>query len=398
MRLPLRNREFRAVLVTEMLSVLGDQLTRVALALLVFARTGSAGLSGLTYALTYLPTVAGGFLLSGLADRWPRREVLIGIDLTRAAIVLVMAIPGLPLGVLAGLVAASAFLIGPYQAARLALLRDILPQELFGTGMALRQSVNQAAALAGFGAGGFLATAFTPSACLLVDAVTFTTAAVVIRSFVGRRPAAAGPGQAATFASTWRLIVGSPKLRAIYLMVFSALFFIAPEALAVALAAEKGLDPRWGGVFMASAGLCSIVVLPLFARFVTEADHPRVFPWVCFGAGAPLLVVAGLDDPYVMVLVFGLSGAIWAVLIVISVSTFAALLPAESRARGMGIAASSNVTSHGAGAALAGLLADRLGVAVAISLLGLAGVLYAVPAVLLWRRAGQGASPIRANA
>ncbi|MEK8104008.1 hypothetical protein NKG94_00845 [Micromonospora sp. M12] len=67
----LRDREFRAVTVTELLSVLGDQLARVALALLVFGQTGSAGLSGLTYGLTYLPTVAGGVL--------PRRRPIAGL-------------------------------------------------------------------------------------------------------------------------------------------------------------------------------------------------------------------------------------------------------------------------------------------------------------------------------
>jgi MFS family permease len=69
----LRVAEFRALWIAEVFSVAGDQLARVALALLVFSRTGSASLTALTYALTFVPALIGGWLLSGLADRWPRR-------------------------------------------------------------------------------------------------------------------------------------------------------------------------------------------------------------------------------------------------------------------------------------------------------------------------------------
>ncbi|MEV4630679.1 MFS transporter [Micromonospora sp. NPDC049523] len=393
MRTLLRNREFRAIAVTELLSVLGDQLARVALALLVFGRTGSAGLSGLTYALTYLPTVAGGILLSSVADRRPRREVLVVIDGIRAVVVLSMAVPGTPLPLLCGLVATSALLSGPYQAARLALLRDILPQEQYGAGMALRQSLNQGATLAGFASGGFLATAFAPTTCLIVDGITFAVSALVVLLFVRRRPAAAAAGQPTAVTSTFRLIWRSPALRAIFLMTFSALFLIAPEALAVALAAEVGLSPRWVGLFMASAGLFAVVVLWLFATYVAAAHYPKAFPVACIAPGLPLLAVAALENPYLIMLVFGLSGAAWAVLIVISVSTFAELLAADQRARGLGIAASTNLTAHGLGAALAGLIADLTGVAAAISLLGLASILFAVLPVVLWRRAESDVAP-----
>ncbi|GGN95820.1 MFS transporter [Actinoplanes lobatus] len=385
-----RNREFRAIAVTELLSVLGDQLSRVALALLVFGRTGSAGLGGLTYALTYLPTVAGGFLLSPVADRRPRREILIAIDTVRAVAVLAMAIPGTPLAMLCVLVAVSAFLSGPYHAARLAMLREILPREQYGPGMAVRQSLNQGATLAGFASGGFLATAFEPTTCLIIDGVTFALSAVVLLLFVRHRPAALPSGRPAAMTTTLRLVWRSPAMRAVFLMTFSALFLIAPEALAAPLAAEMSVSPRWVGLFMASAGLFSVVFLALLARFVTAAHYAKAFPVACVVPGVPLPAVAAVDDPYLILLVFGLSGAMWAVLIVISVSLFAELLPDDQRARGMGIAASTNLTAHGIGAAVAGLVAERIGAGVAISVLGLAGLVFAIPPIVLWRRAVSG--------
>src|SRR5690348_13785674 len=88
--------EFRALWAAEALSQAGDQLARVALAVLVYQRTNSAALTGLTYALTLAPAFLGGIFLSGLADRFPRREVMIVSDVLRAVLIGLVAVPGMP--------------------------------------------------------------------------------------------------------------------------------------------------------------------------------------------------------------------------------------------------------------------------------------------------------------
>ena len=60
--------EFRALWSAQVLSFAGDQFAQVAIAILVYGRTRSPFLTALAYALTYLPPIAGGPLLSGLAD------------------------------------------------------------------------------------------------------------------------------------------------------------------------------------------------------------------------------------------------------------------------------------------------------------------------------------------
>src|SRR5579859_6937147 len=95
--------EFRALWLAQVLSVAGDQLARVALTLLVFDRTRSSLLAAITFAASVVPTFLGGLTLSGLADRWPRREVMIVCDLASAALVAAMAVPGVPIAVLVGL-------------------------------------------------------------------------------------------------------------------------------------------------------------------------------------------------------------------------------------------------------------------------------------------------------
>ncbi len=91
------NREYRGLWVGYAVTLAGDQLARVALSLLVFADTGSAAASGAAYAVTLLPALIGGPLLSGLAGRYPRRTVMVGCDLAAPALTATMAIPALPL-------------------------------------------------------------------------------------------------------------------------------------------------------------------------------------------------------------------------------------------------------------------------------------------------------------
>src|ERR1700684_955416 len=87
--------EFRALWLAQLLSVAGDQLARVAMTVLVYDRTRSPLWSALTFAATFLPWIVGGLSLSGLADRKPRRQVMIVCDLARMALVCLMVLVNL---------------------------------------------------------------------------------------------------------------------------------------------------------------------------------------------------------------------------------------------------------------------------------------------------------------
>src|SRR5271169_229237 len=93
-------REFRALWFSEVLSVAGDRLALVALTLLVFYHTHSPLLTAIAYATGYVPWVIGGLFLADVADRRPRRSVMIVCEVVRAVLVGVMAVPHVPIGVL----------------------------------------------------------------------------------------------------------------------------------------------------------------------------------------------------------------------------------------------------------------------------------------------------------
>ena len=115
--------EFRVLLATMLVSSLGDQLARVALAVLVFDRTGSTLASAGTLAVTYLTYVVAGPLLATLADRLPRRGLMVGCDLVRAGVLTAMVLTDASVLGLVGLVVIAEIATAPFDAARGALLR-----------------------------------------------------------------------------------------------------------------------------------------------------------------------------------------------------------------------------------------------------------------------------------
>jgi len=172
--------EFRWLWLAEAQSVAGDQLARVALSVLVFDRTGSAGWTGLTYALTYLPDLVGGPLLAGLADLFPRRRVMVVADLIRAVLFGLMAVPAVPLVVVAGLLVVAQLCNAPFKAAQAATLPVVLSGDRYVVGQTVRQVTGQSAQLLGFAAGGVLVAMIGPHRALAVDAVTFCIVGVAL--------------------------------------------------------------------------------------------------------------------------------------------------------------------------------------------------------------------------
>jgi len=181
--------EFRALFAADVLSIAGSYLARVAVASLVFQRTGSALLTALTFAISYLPFVLSPWL-AALADLFPRRSLLIGCDLARAACIALILVPGIHLAAVWVLLIAEAIWRIPWGAARLALLSDILEDELFPAGNALVASTRQALQVGGFAIGGVAVAVIGVRPTLAIDAISFVASAVIVAAMVRCRPAA----------------------------------------------------------------------------------------------------------------------------------------------------------------------------------------------------------------
>jgi MFS family permease len=256
----LRNGEFRAVWTAEFGSLVGDQLARVAVAVLVFERTASATAATVTYALSIVPSVLGGFLLSWTADRYRRRTVMVLADVVRAVLVAVMAVPGLPVPLIAVLLVAVVMLRAPHTAAQGAVLPQILG-ERYEQGLVLRQISSQVAQVGGFAAGGLVVALLAPSGALLIDVATFLVSAVLVRFGTAARARPAGPrrtgvgGAVAHVVTGARAIAGDPPRRTLVLMAMIVGCYVVPEAIAAPYAAQLGTGPTEVGLLMAAGPL-----------------------------------------------------------------------------------------------------------------------------------------------
>jgi MFS family permease len=396
--------EFRALFLAGVLSVAGDQLARVALSVLVFDRTNSAGLTALTYALTYVPDLLFGPLLAGFADRYPRRTVMIVTDLARAVLVAAMAIQALPLLVVILLLLALQAFGSPFNAARAATLPAVLPGDHYVLGKAANDMVVQFSQVLGFGTGGVVVVAVGTSGGLLLDSVTFLLSAALIAFGVRRRPVpASDTNEPPTsyfkdLASGFSLVVRTPKLRALVVLATIAGFYVTVEGLAVPYAHEIGGGPEAAGLLLAASPAGAVAGMWLITLWPPERRMGLLGPLAVL-ACAPLIVCFLAPGLLPTVALWAVSGLASAYHLPTS-AAFVQAVPDAQRGQAFGVASTALRSSQGIGILLAGLIADQSSPSVALGVMGAAGAVAALAAGTAWRRArrsGTGSSEMRAG-
>lgn len=392
--------EFRTLWLAQTQSRIGDQLARVALALLVYERTSSAGLTALVYALTLLPPLFTAPLLAGLADRYSRRTVMVAVDVARAALAGLMAVPGMPLPLLAALVIAMTCLQPLFAAARTATLPAVLTGDRFAVGLGIITATDGLAQIAGFTVGGLVVVwAGGPQVALAANAVTFLLSAALLRwGLRPHRPGTGAPGSSGAgrrpsgFALAGvRLVVGDRRLLGLVSLIWLFGLFLGPEALAAPYADQIGAGAAAVGLLMAADVIGSVIGAAFVTRVRREWRDRLTVP-LAVATGLPLVAtVAGPPLP-VTVLLWALSGLLATYMVLAQVS-FTEELADEVRGRAIGFASAGLQTAQGAGVLLAGGLAELLPPSGAIAVCAAAGSLGAVVVWALLLRARHEADP-----
>ncbi|MER6668213.1 MFS transporter [Amycolatopsis japonica] len=379
----LANREFRALWLAEVQSLIGDQLTIVALAILVYDRTGSALLSAVVYSLTFLPALAGGLGLSQLADRYPRRTVLVVSSLIQGVLIAFMAIPGTPLALLCGLVVLARLVNAPGNAAQNALTREVFTDDdLYLKSQDIRGISTNTAMLLGLAGGGLLVSHVGASWALALDAATFLLSAAVVRFSVSRR-AAASDGNGSWFGAV-KQVFGNRHLRVLIWFSWLVGLAVIPEGLAAPLAAEMGVGKQAVGWLLAADPLGFVIGAFLLSRFVSAEQRRKLLGVLAALPMVALIAFALKPGLIPALLLLAAAGAAGAYLITVS-ATFITWVPNELRGGGGGVYRTGLRVAQGIGAGLGGLAADRLGAATsAIALAGVVGLLLAVLVALSW--------------
>jgi MFS family permease len=385
----LRDRGVAGLLGSDGLSSLGDQVARIAVALLVLERTGSPLAASATYALSYLTWMVAGPLLSTLSDRYPRRAVMVVCDVVRAALVALLALPGLPLWAVFTVLAAVGLLAPPNDAARSALLAHLLDGERYVVANALNNVVSQAAQVLGFLLGGVLVTAIGVEGALLVNAASFLASAAVLLLSVRERGferVAAAESALGEAAAGVRLVLRDRRLRSLLAWgVLTACSVIATEGLAVAVVDDQQGSPFMAGVLTAAAPVGFLVGSWLLLRVAPERREP-LFPALVLLSCAPLLLSPLVADLRLLAVLWAVAGAGNALQLVAN-SSFVQAVPAPVRGRAFGFAAAALFAAQGLVLLAAGGLAEAAGPRAAVALVA-AACLLLIPLVALTGRGG----------
>ncbi|HEX3453397.1 MAG TPA: MFS transporter [Gaiellaceae bacterium] len=325
----LKNRTTIALLVAELISLTGTQMTFVALPWFVLVTTGSVAKMSLVLAVEIAPMALFGIPSGTVVARLGARRTMLISDAFRAPLMMLVPLLHWAGGLSFGVLLVVVFVLGVFTAPYFAAQRTIIPEiygddaTVVGKVSAVFGGAQQLTLILGPALGGILVAAIGAPAVLVVDAATYLVAFVLVLAFVhGGKPVPADESSRGVLAGVRFLardrVLGPMTLTLIILDAAASAIFTSLPALAYlrfdqdpkivgwlftafgigalcgSIVAMKALD-RFTPLRLA-AGAMVLVVLPLWALV---AD----LPWEAVGV---FLLLCGVFVPLVNAPIFGL--------------------------------------------------------------------------------------------
>ena len=255
---PLRNEHFRRLWLANIVTVIGAQLTVVAVPAQIYQITGSSAYVGLTGLFGLVPLVVFGLWGGALADVFDRRTLLLittfGLIGTSALFWLQAALGNGDVWLLLGLFSVQQAFFAVNQPTRSAVLPKLLGPELLPAANSLSMTVFQAGAIAGPLVGGVLIPVLGFSWLYLIDTITlFATLGAVAR--LPRLPVAGAPTATPGLRSVvegFAYLRGHPVLLMSFVVDLVAMVFGMPRALFPEIAHVSFDGPTGGGLVFAA--------------------------------------------------------------------------------------------------------------------------------------------------
>lgn len=388
----LRHGEFRWLWLADIQSLLGDQLARVAISVLVFDRTHSGLASAAVYAATFLPALFGGVLLGTLADRMPRRRLLVVGDLLRAALLAAMALPGMSLWALVVLLVVAVGVGGPWKAAESALVADIVTGETYVLGTGLRAATLQASQLVGFAVGGLVVAGIGSRSTLAVDAATFAVSAALMRLGLRDRPPAQVRHQRGWLHGA-RTVLGNRDLRLLLGLSWLIGLLVVPEGIAAPYAAAIHGGATTVGLLLAAGPTGVLVGSLVLARLIPAPARAALLVPLAVAAGLPLVACAVRPGLAVTLILWAASGVFMSYQVQL-VAEFVGAVPDAIRGIGIAVASSGLLAAQGIGLLLGGAFAQVWSASAAVAIAGGAAAVLA-GGIGIRRRPMDAAAPTR---
>ncbi|HEY3714898.1 MAG TPA: MFS transporter [Jatrophihabitantaceae bacterium] len=184
----LKTRNFRLFATGQLVSNTGSWVQRIAQDWLVLSITGSATAVGITTALQFLPTLLFGLAGGAIADRYPKRRILLATQVGMASMATILAILTLSHQVQVWHVYLVAFGLGTVAAidnpARQSFVNEMVGPEQLRNAVSINASVFQLGALIGPAISGLLINAVGSGYAFAVNAASYsasTTALLLMR-------------------------------------------------------------------------------------------------------------------------------------------------------------------------------------------------------------------------
>jgi MFS family permease len=383
------NREFAVFWLAQAVSRLGDPITLIVLAYVVYVRTGSALLTAVAVLITTMPSALFGLVGGVIADAVGYRRAMVACDVVRAALIGLLPVVIMldsPLWVLYAVAFVSALAGAVFNPARFAIVPSVLPVARLREGNALLVSTDRTIEILGALAAGALVITVGPAA-FYVDAATFAVSALLLLQLKHDDPGVPLPISqlVAGAAEGIRFIRGSAALLAnTVFSILAQLSLPVANSLTPVLLVRKyaGGNAEVGAAqfAIAEASLAlgaligSLVVQPLTARI--RKGRMLILGFACYGLMLVLLSLVSRID--LALLVFAGMGIANVAFYVPNVTAAQELSPANLRGRVIGARIALVNLSWLPVIALAGSLADVYPVAFLFAFAGLSTVLVAL--------------------
>ncbi len=250
---PLRNPNFRRLWRANIITVVGAQLTVMAVPAQIYADTGNSGYVGLSGIFGLVPLIVFGLWGGALADHFDRRRLLqittIGLIVTSGLFWLQAAAGSTNVWLLLGIFALQQGFFGVNQPTRTAVLPRILPAVQLPAALSLNMTVMMAGSIAGPMIGGLLIPVLGYSWLYLIDTLTLfaTLSAVWLLPPLPVETRQGSPGLRSVIEG-FAYLSRHPVLLMSFAVDLIAMIFGMPRALFPQVAHESFGGPIEGGL------------------------------------------------------------------------------------------------------------------------------------------------------
>ncbi len=291
--------EFRALLSANALSMIGNQLTVIAIPWFVYQLTGSATTTSLVVVAGQLPNVLTGLFSGYFIDRFSAKQISLFSDAVNffavMSIPVLYSIDALNLILLSSLVFLSQVIDTPGSTARRVMVPELidrcrLPRERAN---GLDSLVETFADLAGPVLGGLLLSIVGALMLLVVDALTFALSFIIVLFGVQAKNKPKGEAALLPLWQVWKWMFAQGQILklALYDTVINA---VATPLLALALpllAQDSGEAPFWLGVWLACFATGTTLTTALYTWLGHRLSALTLLKVTPLGQGLGLLVI-----------------------------------------------------------------------------------------------------------